>query len=72
MRNKAIVIYIVTGATGFSLGLVVGGLMTEIGRRRVFFLPSRSGSSRCWPGSGSCPEISPPRARGAPSTSRAP
>jgi MFS family permease len=28
-----------TGATGFSLGLVFGGLLTEIGWRWVFFLP---------------------------------
>jgi EmrB/QacA subfamily drug resistance transporter len=38
-RNKAISIYTATGATGFSLGLVLGGLMTEIGWRWVFFLP---------------------------------
>jgi EmrB/QacA subfamily drug resistance transporter len=39
IRNKAIAIYTATGATGFSLGLVVGGLLTEIGWRWVFFLP---------------------------------
>jgi EmrB/QacA subfamily drug resistance transporter len=39
VRNKAIAIYTATGATGFSLGLVFGGLMTEIGWRWVFFLP---------------------------------
>src|SRR5437870_1449939 len=38
-RNKALSIYTATGATGFSLGLVVGGLLTEIGWRWVFFLP---------------------------------
>jgi MFS family permease len=38
-RNKAISIYTATGATGFSLGLVFGGVMTEIGWRWVFFLP---------------------------------
>jgi EmrB/QacA subfamily drug resistance transporter len=38
-RNKAISLYTATGATGFSLGLVLGGLMTEIGWRWVFFLP---------------------------------
>jgi MFS family permease len=38
-RTKAISIYTATGATGFSLGLVFGGLMTEIGWRWVFFLP---------------------------------
>ena len=32
-RNKAISIYTATGATGFSLGLVFGGLLTEIGWR---------------------------------------
>src|ERR687895_491969 len=39
VRNRAIAIYTATGATGFSLGLVFGGLMTEIGWRWVFFLP---------------------------------
>jgi EmrB/QacA subfamily drug resistance transporter len=38
-RNKAVSIYTATGATGFSLGLVFGGLLTEIGWRWVFFLP---------------------------------
>jgi EmrB/QacA subfamily drug resistance transporter len=38
-RNKALLIYTATGATGFSLGLVLGGLLTEIGWRWVFFLP---------------------------------
>jgi EmrB/QacA subfamily drug resistance transporter len=38
-RNKAIAIYTATGATGFSLGLVIGGVLTEIGWRWVFFLP---------------------------------
>src|SRR6476620_9677895 len=39
-RNKALSIYTATGATGFSLGLVFGGLLTEIGWRWVFFLPA--------------------------------
>jgi len=38
-RNKALAVYTATGATGFSLGLVFGGLLTEIGWRWVFFLP---------------------------------
>jgi EmrB/QacA subfamily drug resistance transporter len=38
-RNRALSIYTATGATGFSLGLVFGGLLTEIGWRWVFFLP---------------------------------
>jgi EmrB/QacA subfamily drug resistance transporter len=38
-RNKALSIYTATGATGFSLGLVLGGLLTEIGWRYVFMVP---------------------------------
>lgn len=39
VRNKALSIYTATGAIGFSLGLVVGGLLTEAGWRWVFLLP---------------------------------
>jgi MFS family permease len=38
-RNKALLVYTATGATGFSLGLVFSGLLTEIGWRWVFFVP---------------------------------
>jgi EmrB/QacA subfamily drug resistance transporter len=38
-RTKAVSIYTATGAAGFSLGLVFGGLLTELGWRWVFFLP---------------------------------
>jgi EmrB/QacA subfamily drug resistance transporter len=38
-RNKALSIYTATGATGFSLGLVFSGLLTQIGWRWVFFFP---------------------------------
>src|SRR4051794_37626270 len=38
-RNKALSIYTATGATGFSLGLVFSGVLTEIGWRWVFFFP---------------------------------
>jgi EmrB/QacA subfamily drug resistance transporter len=38
-RNKALAIYTATGATGFSLGLVFSGLLTEIGWRFVFLFP---------------------------------
>lgn len=38
-RNKALAIYTATGATGFSLGLVVGGMLTELSWRYVFFVP---------------------------------
>jgi MFS family permease len=38
-RNRALAVYTATGATGFSLGLVFGGLLTQIGWRYVFFLP---------------------------------
>jgi MFS family permease len=39
IRNKALSIYTATGATGFSLGLVFSGLLTEVGWRWVLFLP---------------------------------
>jgi EmrB/QacA subfamily drug resistance transporter len=39
-RTKALTVYTATGATGFSLGLVFGGLLTELGWRWVFFLPA--------------------------------
>src|SRR6476661_6965541 len=38
-RNKALSVYTATGATGFSLGLVFGGALTELGWRWTFFLP---------------------------------
>jgi EmrB/QacA subfamily drug resistance transporter len=38
-RNKALSIYTATAASGWSLGLVFGGLLTEIGWRWTFFLP---------------------------------
>jgi MFS family permease len=38
-RNRALSIYTATGATGFSLGLVLSGVLTEIGWRWVFFFP---------------------------------
>ncbi|HEV2778873.1 MAG TPA: MFS transporter [Actinophytocola sp.] len=39
-RNKALSIYTATGATGFSLGLVFGGLLTGIGWQWVCLLPA--------------------------------
>ena len=38
-RNKALSIYTATAASGWSLGLVFGGVLTEIGWRWTFFLP---------------------------------
>jgi EmrB/QacA subfamily drug resistance transporter len=38
-RNKALAIYTATAASGWSLGLVFGGALTEIGWRWTFFLP---------------------------------
>jgi len=38
-RSKALGIYTVCGASGFSLGLVFGGLLTEIGWRITFLVP---------------------------------
>jgi MFS family permease len=39
-RNKALAIYTATGATGFSLGLVFSGILTELGWRWVFLFPA--------------------------------
>src|SRR5688500_14980708 len=39
-RNKALSIYAATGATGFSLGLVFGGVLTEVGWRWAVALPA--------------------------------
>jgi EmrB/QacA subfamily drug resistance transporter len=38
-RNRALSIYTMCGASGFSLGLVFGGLLTELGWRATFLLP---------------------------------
>ncbi|WP_460606431.1 MFS transporter [Jatrophihabitans fulvus] len=38
-RSRALSIYTVCGASGFSLGLVVGGALTELGWRATFLLP---------------------------------
>lgn len=39
MRNKALLVYAGTAAGGFSLGMVVGGLLTAASWRWVFFAP---------------------------------
>ncbi|MEV7186156.1 MFS transporter [Kitasatospora sp. NPDC093102] len=38
-RNRALLVYAGTAAAGFSLGLVVGGLLTAVSWRWVFFAP---------------------------------
>ncbi len=38
-RNRALSIYTVCGASGFSMGLVFGGVLTELGWRMTFLLP---------------------------------
>jgi MFS family permease len=38
-RNRALSIYTACGASGFSLGLVFGGVLTELGWRWTFLLP---------------------------------
>ncbi|GAB2877223.1 MFS transporter [Streptomyces deserti] len=38
-RDKALLVFAGTGAGGFSLGLVIGGLLTQLGWRWVFFAP---------------------------------
>ncbi|WP_307826933.1 MFS transporter [Streptomyces pactum] len=39
-RDKALLVFAGVGAGGFSLGLVIGGLLTGIGWRWVFFAPA--------------------------------
>lgn len=39
-RNRALAIYTACGATGFSAGLIFGGLLTEIGWRWTFLVPA--------------------------------
>jgi MFS family permease len=39
-RNRALSLYGATGASGFSLGLVIGGLTTQVGWRLAFLLPA--------------------------------
>jgi EmrB/QacA subfamily drug resistance transporter len=39
-RNRALGIYTATGASGFSLGLVLGGALTELGWRWCFLVPA--------------------------------
>lgn len=39
LRNRAVVIYGATGAAGFTLGMVAGGLLTTVSWRWVFFAP---------------------------------
>ncbi|MDN3027594.1 MFS transporter [Streptomyces sp. S.PB5] len=38
-RNRALSVYSATGASGFSFGLVAGGLLTDVSWRLVFFVP---------------------------------
>ena len=38
-RNKALAVYAAAGASGFSMGLVFGGLLTELGWRYAFLVP---------------------------------
>ncbi|WP_418958511.1 MFS transporter [Streptomyces tritici] len=38
-RNRALLVFAGTAAGGFSLGLVIGGLLTQLGWRWVFFAP---------------------------------
>jgi EmrB/QacA subfamily drug resistance transporter len=39
-RNRALSVYAACGASGFSAGLIFGGLLTEIGWRWTFLLPA--------------------------------
>ena len=65
-RNRALLIYAGVAAAGFSLGMVVGGLLTAIGWRWVFFAPVRDGAGCCSPSpTASCPRDDARARRGA-------
>ena len=40
LRHRALAVYSVTGAAGFTFGLMAGGLLSEVTWRLVFFVPS--------------------------------
>ncbi|GAA4182129.1 MFS transporter [Streptosporangium oxazolinicum] len=65
-RNRALLVYAGTAAAGFSLGLVVGGLLSEINWRWVFFAPVIMASAILVAALLLIPrgDDSPPRARG--------
>ena len=73
-RNRALSIYTAVGASGFSLGLVFGGLMTELGWRWTFLLPVPVASALliAAPAGAGRRTARSPRACGATSTSPAP
>lgn len=45
LRNRALAVYGAIGASGFVLGVVVGGLLTTAGWRWVFFAPALIGAA---------------------------
>ena len=71
-RNQALSIYTATGATGFSLGLVFGGLMTEVGWRWALLLPVPVALVTLIAAIGLVPDTGRPRRRAGPSTSPGP
>lgn len=62
-RNRALLIFAGTAAGGFSLGMVIGGLLTQLGWRWVFFAPCCSRAPSWSPRSGCC-RVPAPRPRG--------
>ena len=67
-RNRALSIYTATGATGFSLGLVAGGLLTELAGAGCSSCRCRSPWSPCSRPSSSCPTAAVPLRSSAGST----
>ena len=63
-RNRALLIYAGVAAAGFSLGMVVGGLLTAIGWRWVFFAPVRDGHRCCSSSRSASCRATAPRAAG--------
>ena len=54
-RNRALAIYTATAASGFSFGLVFGGLLTSVDWRLTFAVAAPVGSPSCWRAAGCWP-----------------
>lgn len=65
LRNRALLIYSGTAAGGFSLGLVIGGLLSALGWRWVFFAPVILASVILFAALAFIPKAAPPVSRGS-------
>jgi MFS family permease len=65
-RNKALGVWGAIGASGATVGLIAGGLLTRyVGWQYIFSSTCRSGPRRCGSPRASCPRVGSPRRAGA-------